>query len=261
MNRWLDRLGERPQIGMWIASGNAYTAEICAGSGLDWLMLDQEHVPNDLRSTLAQLQATAAYPVEVLVRPASFDAVAIKQLLDLGVTNLIVPMIESVDEARAVVAATRYPPAGIRGVGSALARASRWNRTPDYLTMADTLISVTVQVESAAGLEALPAILAVDGIDGVFIGPADLAASLGRLGQPEHPDIVATIERAIAEIAESGKAPGVNAFNETIARRYLAAGATFVLVGADVTVLARGSEALAKQHGTPTRSSARETFI
>jgi 4-hydroxy-2-oxoheptanedioate aldolase len=250
VNGWLERLSNRPQIGMWIASGNAYTAEICAGSGVDWLMLDQEHVPNDLRSTLAQLQAVAAYPVDVLVRPASADAVTIKQLLDVGVTNLVVPMIESADEARAVVAATRYPPEGIRGVGSALARASRWNRVSDYLTTAYTTISVTVQVESAAGLEALPEILAIDGIDGVFIGPADLAASLGRLGQPEHPDFVATIERTIATISAAGKAAGVNAFNETIARRYLAAGASFVLVGADVTVLARGSEALAKQYGS-----------
>lgn len=250
MNRWLERLGERPQTGMWIASGSAYTAEICAGSGLDWLMLDQEHVPNDLRSTLAQLQAVAAYPVEVLVRPAVFDPVAIKQLLDLGVTNLILPMIESADEARDVVAATRYPPEGIRGVGSALARASQWNRISDYLTTASTTLSVTVQVESAAGLDALPQILDVEGIDGVFIGPADLAASLGRLGQPEHPDVVATIERTIATIAASGKAAGVNAFNETIARRYLAAGARFVLVGADVTLLARGAEGLAKQYGS-----------
>jgi 4-hydroxy-2-oxoheptanedioate aldolase len=252
VNGWLERLAARPQIGMWIATGSAYTAEICAGSGIDWLMLDQEHVPNDLRSTLAQLQAVAAYPVEVLVRPASADPVAIKQLLDLGVTNLIVPMIESADEARSVVAATRYPPDGIRGVGSALARASRWNRTAGYLTDATTTLSVTVQVESGAGLEALPEILALDGIDGVFIGPADLAASLGRLGEPEHPEIVAAIERAITTIAASGKAAGVNAFNETIARRYLAAGARFVLVGADVTLLARGSEALATAYRADT---------
>lgn len=248
MNAWLERLRARPQIGMWIASGSAYTAEICAGSGLDWLMLDQEHVPNDVHSTLAQLQAVAAYPVEVLVRPASADPVAIKQLLDLGVTNLIVPMIESADEARAVVAATRYPPEGIRGVGSALARASRWNRTAGYLTSAATTLSVIVQVESVAGLDALPDILALDGIDGVFVGPADLAASLGRLGEPEHPEIVAVIERTTRTIAASGKAAGVNAFNESIARRYLAAGARFVLVGADVTLLARGSETLAARY-------------
>lgn len=248
MNRWLERLRERPQIGMWIASGNAYSAEICAGSGIDWLMLDQEHVPNDLRSTLSQLQAVAAYPVEVLVRPASGDPVAIKQLLDLGVTNLIVPMIESADEARAVVSATRYPPMGIRGVGSALARASRWNRVSDYLVTASDTISVTVQVETAPAVEALPEILDVDGIDAVFIGPADLAASLGRLGQPEHPEVTTVIEEALRLISGSGKPGGVNAFNPDVARRYLAAGAGFVLVGADVTLLARGSEALAAQY-------------
>lgn len=128
-NAWIEKLrGNRALIGMWIASGNAYSAEICAGAGLDWLMLDLEHVPNDIRSTLAQLQAVAPYPVHVLVRPASGDPIAIKQLLDIGATDLIVPMVESADEARALVAATRYPPEGIRGVGSALARASRWNR-------------------------------------------------------------------------------------------------------------------------------------
>lgn len=237
--------GDRAQIGMWIASGNAYSAEICAGAGLDWLMLDLEHVPNDIRSTLAQLQALAAYPVQVLVRPASGDPIAIKQLLDIGATNLIIPMVESADEARSLVAATRYPPEGIRGVGSALARASRWNRISDYLITADQTVSLTVQIESADALEHLEDIAAVDGVDAVFIGPADLAASLGYLGTPEHPDIVSVIEKALSQIKTSGKAAGVNAFNPELAQRYMTAGASFVLVGADVTVLARGSEALA----------------
>lgn len=250
-NRWAELLrGDQTQIGMWIASGNAYSAEICAGAGLDWLMLDQEHVPNDIRSTLAQLQAVAAYPVEVLVRPASGDPVAIKQLLDIGATNLIVPMVESADEARALVAATRYPPEGIRGVGSALARASRWNRVSDYLITADEGITLTVQVESLEGLKALEEIASVEGIDGVFIGPADLAASMGYLGKPESPDVVAAIEQAISMIVSCGTFAGVNAFNEKFARRYMAAGANFVLVGADVTLLARGSEALAGQYGS-----------
>ncbi|PYE17018.1 2,4-dihydroxyhept-2-enedioate aldolase [Williamsia limnetica] len=244
-NTWNRQIhGDRAQIGMWIASGNAYSAEICAGAGLDWLMLDLEHVPNDIRSTLAQLQALAAYPVQVLVRPASGDPIAIKQLLDIGATNLIVPMVESADEARALVAATRYPPEGIRGVGSALARASRWNRISDYLATADDSVSLTVQVESAAALERLDEIAAVDGVDAVFIGPADLAASLGYLGKPEHPEMVALIEKALSQIKATGKAAGVNAFNPELAQRYMAAGASFVLVGADVTVLARGSEAL-----------------
>ncbi|MFC9761953.1 aldolase/citrate lyase family protein [Rhodococcus jostii] len=261
-NRWAELLrADRPKIGMWIASGNAYSAEICAGAGLDWLMLDLEHVPNDIRSTLAQLQTLAAYPVEVLVRPASGDPVAIKQLLDIGATNLIIPMVESAEDARALVAATRYPPLGIRGVGSALARASRWNRISDYLPTADESLTLTVQVESTEGLDCLEEILAVDGIDAVFIGPADLAASMGYLGKPESPEVVEVIEKAISVIASSGKAAGVNAFNETIARRYMSAGARFILVGADVTVLARGSEALARRYSADPDHTASNSSI
>jgi 4-hydroxy-2-oxoheptanedioate aldolase len=234
---------------MWLASGSSYVTEVCAGSGIDWVLLDQEHAPNDLRSTLEQLQVLAAYPdVDVLVRPPSADPVLIKRLLDIGAQNLIVPMIDDGDEAAAAVAATRYPPAGIRGVGSALARASRWNRISDYLVTADATVSLTVQVETVAGLARLNEIVDVDGVDAVFIGPADLAASMGKLGQPEHPEVVSTIENALAAIAVRGKSAGVNAFNEPIARRYVRAGASFVLVGADVALLARGAEQLAKRY-------------
>jgi 4-hydroxy-2-oxoheptanedioate aldolase len=245
-NRWTERVAAgEPRIGMWLASGSGYVTEICAGSGIDWALLDQEHAPNDLRATLEQLQVLAAYPdVDVLVRPPSADPVSIKRLLDIGVQNLIVPMIDNADEAAGAVAATRYPPAGIRGVGSALARASRWNRISDYLGTADASVSLTVQVESRAGLAHLADIADVDGVDAVFIGPADLAASMGRLGQPEHPDVVSTIEAALATIVEHRKFAGVNAFNKGIAQRYLTAGATFVLVGADVALLARGAEKL-----------------
>jgi 4-hydroxy-2-oxoheptanedioate aldolase len=241
--------GTRAQIGMWVASGSPYCAEICAGAGLDWLLIDGEHAPNDVRSILAQLQAVHGYPVQVVVRPPVSDRVLIKQLLDIGVQNLLVPMIEGADEARAVVQATRYPPHGVRGVGAALARASGWNRNADYLPEANEGITVMVQVESEQGLHQLEAIAAVDGIDGVFIGPADLAASLGHLGRPDHPDVVAEIERAITTVAAMGKAVGVNAFAEATARRYLELGCRFVLVGADVTLLARGSEELAARYG------------
>jgi len=248
-SRWAQLLrGGHVQHGMWVASGNAYIAEICAGSGLDWLMIDQEHAPNDIRSTLAQLQAVAPYAVEVMVRPASADSVTIKQLLDIGVTNLIIPMIESATAAQAVVAATRYPPQGVRGVGSALARASRWNRSSDYLVNAGEGLTVTVQVESVAGLAALPDIAAVEGVDAVFIGPADLAASMGHLGRPDAPEVVEAVEEAIRMVTACNKAAGVNAFDESLAHRYMAAGARFVLVGADVALLARGSEALATRY-------------
>jgi 4-hydroxy-2-oxoheptanedioate aldolase len=249
-NRWIQRIGgARPRFGMWVASGSGYVTEICAGSGIDWVLLDQEHAPNDLRTTLEQLQVLAGYPdVDVVVRPPSADPVYIKQLLDIGAQNIIVPMIDGPEEAAAAVAATRYPPAGVRGVGSALARASRWNRITDYLATADQGVSLTVQVESTAGLAALGDIADVDGVDAVFIGPADLAASMGRLGQPEHPEVVRAIEAALATIVEHGKCAGVNAFSEAIARRYLDAGASFVLVGADVALLARGAEQLVAKY-------------
>jgi 4-hydroxy-2-oxoheptanedioate aldolase len=240
--------GGRPQIGMWVASAAPLLAEICAGAGLDWLLIDSEHALNNLVTIAPQLQAVASYPVTPVVRPPTGDAVQIKQLLDAGVEVLLVPMVESGAQAEALVAATRYPPAGIRGVGSALARASRWNRMADYLTVADEGISLLLQVESQAGVDAIADICAVDGVDGVFIGPADLAASLGHLGQPEHPDVVAVVEKAIATIVASGKAAGVNAFAEPLARRYLSLGATFVLVGADLTLVARGSETLAERY-------------
>ena len=249
-NRWIQRIGgARPRFGLWLASGSGYVTEICAGSGIDWVLLDQEHAPNDLRTTLDQLQVLAGYPdVDVVVRPPAADPVSIKQLLDIGAQNIIVPMIDGPGEAAAAVAATRYPPEGIRGVGSALARASRWNRISDYLVTADDGVSLTVQVESTAGLAALGDIADVDGVDAVFIGPADLAASMGRLGQPEHPDVVTAIENALVTIVEHGKSAGVNAFNEAIGRRYLDAGASFVLVGADVTLLARGAEQLVAKY-------------
>jgi 4-hydroxy-2-oxoheptanedioate aldolase len=242
-----DRLtAPRPQIGMWVASASAYCAEICAGSGLDWLLIDTEHAPNDLSSVLSQLQAVAAYPIEPVVRPAVGDPVLIKQLLDIGAQSLLVPMVDTADQARALVRAVRYPPAGERGVGSALARASRWNRTAGYLDSADAAVTLVVQVESRRGLDQLAAIAAVDGVDAVFLGPADLAASLGHLGQQEHPEVVSTVEAAITAVAAAGKPVGVNAFGLATARRYVDAGCNFILVGADVTLLARGSEELAR---------------
>jgi 4-hydroxy-2-oxoheptanedioate aldolase len=183
-----------------------------------------------------------------VVRPPVGDPVLIKQLLDLGVEVLLIPMVESAEQARALVAATRYPPDGIRGVGSALARASRWNRVGGYLKGAAETVSLLVQIESAAGLEALPEIAAVDGVDGIFLGPADLAASLGHLGEQTHPAVTGAVEDAIKAITAAGKPAGVNAFPRDLADRYLGAGARFVLVGADVTLLAAGSEELAARH-------------
>lgn len=248
---WRHRLSvDAPLVGMWVATGSPYCAEICAGGGLDWLLIDSEHAPNDVRSILAQLQAIAPYPVTPVVRPPTGDPVVIKQLLDIGAEVLLVPMVESAAQATELVAATRYPPRGIRGVGSALARASRWNRTADYLTDRASEVSLLVQVESERGLRAIDGIAAVDGVDGIFLGPADLAASLGHLGRPDHPDVVNEIEQAIARIVGTGTAAGVNAFAERAARRYLSLGVSFVLVGADVTLLAQGSRELGDRYRT-----------
>ncbi len=236
----------RPQIGLWLAMAHPYPAEIVAGAGFDWLLIDGEHAPNQLQSTLAQLQAVAPYPVHPIVRPAWNDMVEIKRLLDIGAQTLLVPMVQSAEEARAAVAAMRYPPHGTRGVGSALARASRWNRMDDYVRRADAEMCTLVQVETPRGVEHLDAILAVEGVDGVFIGPADLAASMGHPGEPGHPEVRKTIDDAIRRIVAADKAAGILSADPAQARHYLSLGATFVAVGTDVTLLARGAEQLAR---------------
>ncbi|MFS0852747.1 HpcH/HpaI aldolase family protein [Microbacterium sp. 179-I 3D4 NHS] len=242
---------DRPLIGIWACSGSPLLAEVAAGSGLDWLLIDMEHSANTLESVLGQLQAVAAYPVTPLVRVPANDTVAIKQVLDLGAQNLIVPMVSSAEEARAAVAATRYPPEGVRGVGSALARSARWNRVEGYLQDSARHTSLTVQIETAAGVEAAAEIAAVDGVDAVFVGPSDLSASMGLLGLQTHPDVVAAVERVFAAVASTGTPVGVNAFDPAAAEAYLAAGAAFVAVGADVALLARASEALAARFIAP----------
>jgi 4-hydroxy-2-oxoheptanedioate aldolase len=227
----------RAQIGLWLSMANPYTAEMCASVGFDWLLLDGEHAPNDVRSTLAQLQAVAAHGAHPIVRAVQGDTALIKQLLDIGATTLLVPMIDTPAQAAAMVAATRYPPQGIRGVGAAAARASQWNGHADYVQHANDGICLLVQAETVAAIQHLDAICAVDGVDGVFIGPADLAASMGHLGNPAHPDVQAAIEGAIATIVASGKAAGTLTGDVAQARRYLALGATFVAVGLDVSLM------------------------
>ncbi|TFB73306.1 2-dehydro-3-deoxyglucarate aldolase [Cryobacterium glaciale] len=251
---------ERAQIGMWVCSGSALVAEICAGSGLDWLLIDTEHSPNGLESTLSQLQAVHGYPIVPLVRAPIGDRIIVKQLLDLGAQNLLIPMVDTAEQARDMVAAVRYPPHGVRGVGSALARASRWNRIDDYLARADETISLFVQIETTDAVANIAEIASVDGVDGLFIGPSDLAASMGLLGLQDHPDVVASVEQCIRTVAALGKPVGVNAFAPATAERYLAAGARFVLVGADVAILARASETLAATFIRPTGQAGSEVL-
>src|SRR5580658_208061 len=239
--------GGRAQIGLWLGLADPICAEICAGAGFDWLLIDGEHAPNDVRSILAQLQAIAPYPVHPIVRPVSGDVQLIKQLLDIGAQTLLVPMVESAEQAQQLVAAMRYPPAGIRGGGAALARASQWNRVTNYLHEANDQMCLLVQVETRLGLENLDAIAAVDGVDGVFIGPSDLSAALGHLGKPGSPDVQQAIEGAIGRIRASGRAAGILATEESQARRYLSLGCTFVAVGLDATLLSRATQELARK--------------
>lgn len=239
---------DRPLIGLWACAGSAVTAEIVAGSGCDWVLIDAEHSPNGLESLLAQLHAVAAYPAVPVVRPPYGDTVIIKQILDLGAQNLLIPMVDTAEQAAEIVRAVRYPQAGVRGVGSALARSSRWNRVDSYLTRANETISLTVQIESATAVSNAAAIATVDGVDALFVGPADLAASMGLIGQQSHPEVVAAVLQTIAAGVAAGTPVGVNAFVPADAERYMEAGASFVAVGADVAILARQTEAIVDRY-------------
>jgi 4-hydroxy-2-oxoheptanedioate aldolase len=233
-----------PQIGLWSSIPSNYTVEVIAGAGYDWILLDTEHSPNDLESVVTQLQAAAAYPATAIVRVPWSDQVVIKRYLDAGVQTLLIPFVSTAEEARAAGSNTRYPPLGVRGVGGTT-RATRFGRIRDYTRHVHEQLCVLVQVETKQGLDEIEAICAIDGVDGVFIGPADLHASLGHTGEIANPAVLPLIDEAIRRIRASGKAPGVLAPSEATARRWLDAGALFVAVGSDVGILARGAEALA----------------
>lgn len=242
-------LAGRSQLGLWMSMTSPYSAEMCATVGFDWLLIDTEHAPNDLRSVLAALQAVAPYRSQAVVRAGHNDAVEIKRLLDVGAQNLLIPMVDTPEQAAAAVAATRYPPHGVRGVGAAAARASRWNGRADYVQRANDEIAVLVQLETPTALANLEAICAVEGITGVFIGPADLAASMGHLGNPGHADVQAAIDDAITRIVAAGKAAGTLTGDVAHARRYLSLGATFTAVGLDVTLMLQAVRARAREFG------------
>lgn len=236
--------GKRVQFGLWLGLADPYAAELCATAGFDWLLIDGEHAPNDLRTMLGGLQAIAAYQSHPVVRIPEGDTSLIKQVLEIGATTLLVPMVETAEQARELVRAMRYPPAGIRGVGSGLARSSRWGRERDYLHTANEQMCLLVQVETERGLANIDEIAQVDGVDGVFIGPADLAASLGHLGHAGHPDVQKAIAYAFERIAAAQKASGILATEESLADSYVSMGARFVAVGVDATMLAKAARAL-----------------
>lgn len=230
-----DILASRKLIGCWSSLTSPITMEILGIAGFDWLLLDTEHAPNDLQSLMLQLMALKDSASAPVVRPPSNDAVFIKRLLDLGFVNLLVPMIESAEEARRAVAATRYPPQGIRGV-SGVQRGNRYGSQPDYAARIDDNVCVLLQIESRAGVAALDEILAVPGVDGLFIGPSDLSAACGHFGAPNHPEVQAVIADVLARTRAAGKAAGILTTVEADAQRYVAQGFQFVAVGSDQTL-------------------------
>ncbi len=237
------------QIGLWSSLCSNIGAEIVADAGFDWILLDTEHSPNEIPGLLSQLQALVRGTATPIVRPAWNDAVLIKRVLDIGTQSVLVPYVQNPEDARRAVAAVRYPPAGIRGVAAA-ARASRYGRITDYLKKANEEICLLVQVETRTALDELEAIAKVEGVDGVFIGPSDLSASLGHIGHPQHPDVQKAIEAAARVIRSAGKGAGILTSNDDESRRYIGWGYTFVAVGTDTGLLGRGADALAKRFKT-----------
>jgi 4-hydroxy-2-oxoheptanedioate aldolase len=239
-------LAGRQQIGLWCSLPGAYAAEAMAGAGFDWMLLDTEHSPGDPLTVLAQLQAVAPYPVTPIVRPASNDAVLIKRILDFGAQTLLIPYVQNAAEAQSAVAAMRYPPRGIRGV-SGVTRATGFGRIAGYARRAEEELCLLVQIETREALDRLEEIAGVEGVDGVFIGPADLAASLGHVGEAGHPEVVAAIEDAIRRIRACGKPAGILTPDNAFAKRCIELGTVFTAVGVDASMLARATEALARQ--------------
>lgn len=234
----------KPLIGCWASLASSLTTEILGYAGFDWLLLDGEHAPNDYATFIAQLQALKDSPSAPFVRPQWLDPVVIKRLLDIGFFNFLIPFVESAEQARQAVAATRYPPAGIRGVGT-MHRGNRFGYSTDYFAQVNDNICVTVQIESKAAVEAAAEIAAVDGVDALFIGPSDLSAAYGVMLQPQLPEVQAAIASVVQAAKLHGKASGILASAEADVRRYLEMGMTFVAVGGDAGLLRNASQALA----------------
>jgi 2-dehydro-3-deoxyglucarate aldolase len=238
-----DLIAGKRLIGCWASLGSPITTEVLGIAGFDWILLDSEHAPNDVLTLVPQLMALKDSVSAPVVRPASNDVVLIKRLLDAGFHNFLIPYVETVEEARRAVTATRYPPAGIRGV-SVSHRSNRYGSVPDYFKIVNDQIAVMVQIESRAGVDAVHEIASVDGIDGLFIGPGDLAAAYGQLGNPSHPQVQDAMSRVYEAGKAAGKPVGTLAPVEADARRYMDRGASFVAVGSDLGLLRMGSQAL-----------------
>ena len=233
--------------GLWSTLQSNIVAEVIGDAGFNWILLDTEHTPNEPPMLVQQMQAMATGTASPIVRPAWNDAVLIKRLLDIGVNSLLIPFVQNGDEARAAVAATRYPPAGIRGVTGS-GRGARYGRVKTYLKEAADEICVVVQIETSEALSKIDEIATVEGVDAVFIGPSDLSASMGHLGNANHPDVQAAIKGGIDRLNELGVPGGILAFNPDDARRYHNWGFRFIAVGSDLGLLVKSSSALAEAY-------------
>jgi len=238
----------KKQYGIWNGLVDSYAAEICAGAGFDWVCIDGEHAPFDLRTILHNAQAIQSHDVPAIVRIPSIDPALMKQLLDAGVQNILVPMIESAEQANLIARAMVYPPTGIRGVGTALARAAQWNRVNDYFKLANDQMCCIGQIESIKGVESLDEILEVPGLDVCFLGPADLGATMGYLGQPSHPEVVKLVKACIRKIVKAGKVAGFLTGSKQLIQEYTEAGALMLGVGLDTLILAKGTRSLAENY-------------
>ena len=248
VNRFKQALKDgQQQIGLWNSIPGPLVAEALAGCGFDWVVIDTEHAPTDVPDVLGMLQAMAPYPVSAVVRPAANDPVLIKRLLDFGAQTLILPYIQSAEEAQAAVAAVRYAPRGMRGVAG-LTRASRFGAVPDYIRRADAEICLILQVETALALSRIEEIAATDGVDGLFIGPADLAASMGHPGALDHPAVRAAIEDAIRRITATGKPAGILTSDAAFARACMGWGTRFTAVGMDIGLMLQAARGLAASY-------------
>ncbi|HVZ37543.1 MAG TPA: aldolase/citrate lyase family protein [Polyangiaceae bacterium] len=250
-NRFRHDVREKKRlIGCWASLSSPISTEVLGYAGFDWILIDSEHAPNDFQTILTQLLALKDSPSAAVVRPQWAEPVLLKRLLDLGVYNFLMPFIESAEEARAAVAATRYPPRGIRGIAVAQ-RSNRYGYCPDYFSRIDDNICVLVQIESRKGVEAVHEIAQVDGVDGLFIGPSDLSASLGHFGKPNHPEVQAAMQRVVEAARALGKPVGILATADEDLQRYLGAGMSVVAVGLDVVLLRNASRQLAERYRTP----------
>ncbi len=237
--------GEK-QIGLWLSLSSPFAAEVTAPAGFDWALIDMEHTPGDYFSTLGQLQALAATGTTAIVRPEWNDPVMVKRLLDMGSPGLLFPMIQTVEEAEAAVASTRYPPNGLRGV-SGQTRANKFGRVTDYLQRVEEETAVLLQLESAAAIARAEDIAAVEGVSGIFFGPADIAADIGKLGKPMDPAVWDLIRPAARKLIARGMPVGTLVLDPDFAAQLLTEGFTFVACGIDTALLARASDNLLAQ--------------